>query len=233
MRRDSFYLFFFLLYLSPLAYAEIDKVYHPYVEAYKKELEYRTLYKNDNNQSHLDGLQVHSLSFAMSLTEQFSLEAYVIARNPPMDRFSVSTFELEAIYQLTEQGEYWADWGLLFELERDTALNKWEGGVSLLSEKQWGRWNGTINFSVDYEYGSGIQDEFETVLHSQIKYRASPLIEPAIELYMDEETRGIGPALLGTVRTGHNKLKWELGVIFGFNGRTANENVRFLLDYEF
>ncbi len=212
--------------------AEIDKVYHPYVEDHKSEIEYRTLYKNDDNSSR-DGTQFHRLSFGHSVTERFSLEGYVVGQNLPTDSFSIDGFELEAKYQLTEQGEFWSDWGLLFELERDTQQNKWESGIGILWEKQWGNWISTVNYIIDYEFGAGVKNEIEPIMKSQIKYRWSRYLEPALELYMDEQTRGVGPVFLGTVKIGVNKLKWELGVIFGFNNDTADQNLRFLLDYEF
>jgi hypothetical protein len=223
---------FLLISFCQTASAEIDKIYHPYVEAYKSEIEYRMLYKNDPA-SHIDGTQYHRLSFGHSLTERFSMEAYVIGKNLPTKSFSVDAYELEAKLQLTEQGEYWSDWGLLFELERDTDVNKWETGLGLLWEKEWGNIITSANFFIDYETGSGVMDEFETAFHSQVKYRWSRYFEPAIELYMDEETRGLGPAFLGSQKIGINNLNWELGFIFGFNDKTANQNLRFLLDYEF
>ena len=39
---------------------------------------------------------------------------------------------------LTEQGQYSADWGLLFELEKDRILNNWELTTGLLFEKEFG-----------------------------------------------------------------------------------------------
>lgn len=218
-------------YCLPVS-AEIDKVYHPYVEAYKSEIEYRALYKNDANPVR-DGVQYHRLSFGRSLTERLSMEVYAIGKNLPSKSFSIDAYELEAKLQLTEQGEYWSDWGLLFELERDTDINKWEAGLGLLWEKEWGKIITSANFFIDYETGSGVVNEFETAFHSQIKYRWSRYFEPAIELYMDEESRSLGPVFLGSKKIGINKVKWELGFIFGFNDRTADQNLRFLLDYEF
>jgi hypothetical protein len=226
-----FIIFLFIGFCEP-ALAEIDKIYHPYVEGHKSEIEYRTLYKNDSS-SVSDGTQFHRWAIGHAVTDRLSVETYVIGKNLPASSFSIDAYELEVKYQLTEQGEFWSDWGLLFEFERDTKINKWETGLGVLWEKEWGNIITTANFFIDYELGSGVNDEFETAFHSQIKYRWSRYFEPAIELYMDEEARGLGPVFLGTQKLGVNKLKWELGFIFGFNDETANQNLRFLLDYEF
>jgi len=232
MNKTHFSSFLLLISVCFSVSAEIDRVYHPYVEAYKSEIEYRMLYKNDKNPVR-DGTQIHRLSFGHSLTERFSMEAYAIAKNLPTKSFSIDAYELEGKLQLTEQGEFWSDWGLLFELERDTEINKWETGLGVLWEKEWGDIVTTANFFIDYEFGSGVQNEFETAFHSQVKYRWSRYFEPAIELYMDEETRGLGPIFLGSKKVGVNKIKWELGFIFSFDDKTANQNLRFHLDYEF
>lgn len=232
MNKFNFLTRLFFVVFPLAASAEIDKVYHPYVEAYKSEIEYRALYKNDTNAVR-DGIQFHRLSFGRSLSERLSIEAYAIGKNLPVKSFSVDAYEIEVKLQLTEQGEYWSDWGLLFEIERDTGINKWETGLGILWEKEWGNIITTANFFIDYELGSGVNDEFETAFHSQIKYRWIRYFEPAIELYMDEETRGLGPVFIGNKKIGVNNLNWELGFIFGFSDKTANQNFRFLLDYEF
>ncbi len=232
MKKLKYLSLLFLVCFHLSAKAEIDKVYHPYVEAYKSEIEYRTLYKNDTNPRR-DGVQHHRLSFGHSLTENFSMEAYAIGKNLPSRGFSVDAYELEGKLQLTEQGKYWSDWGLLFEFARDKEINRWETSAGLLWEKEWGKIITSANFFIDYELGSGVDDGFETAFHSQVKYRWSRYFEPAVELYMDRESRGLGPVFLGSKKIGVNKVNWELGFIFGFNDKTANQNLRFLLDYEF
>jgi len=210
--------------------ADVDKVYHPYVEAYKTELEFRSLYAFDSDES-IDRYQKYRFGLGHSITDRFFLEGYLIGPKRPDENIKFNGFELEGKYQLTEQGKYWADLGLLVELERDNDLHEWKTSTALLFEKQYHRWIFSGNFFVFYE--NGIEDEFETRFNGQIKYRHTQLFEPAVELYMDENTHGIGPAVLGSTRIGYNKLKWELGLIFGIKKDTPEQNIRFMLDYEF
>ncbi len=220
------------LFIPAIAQAEIDKIYHPYVEAYKTEIEYQMLYKNDKD-SLKDGIQIHRLSVGHAINEKVAIEAKTIGKHLPSDSFDIHAYELETKVQLTEQGEYWSDWGLLFEVSRNTNQNYWETSTGLLWEKEWGRVITSANFFIEYELGSGIKNEFETAFHSQIKYRLSRYLEPALELYMDEETRGIGPVILGSHKIGFNNLNWEIGCIFAFNQKTSDQNLRLLIDYEF
>lgn len=214
-------------------FAQPDKVYHPYVEAFKTEIEFRGLYQLDGDDERLDGKQSYYLALGRGFNERLFLEGYVIGKKRSGESLSVDGFELEALLQLTEQGEYWSDWGLLWELEREIDEGIWEVSLALLWEKEWGRWVTAANLFAAYEFGPKINNEFETEFKGQLKYRLSRLFEPAVELYMDENTRGIGPVLLGAPKLGRNKLKWELGLIFGFNRATADQNIRFLLEYEF
>ena len=74
---------------------------------------------------------------------------------------------MEAKWQLTEQGEFWADWGMLFELEKEANEDVWEFATAVLAEKEWGKWSGTANFYVLREWGSDIESEWETKLNLQ------------------------------------------------------------------
>ncbi len=85
-----------------------------------------------------------------------------------------------------------------------------------------------------YELGDDIQNETETGLALQTRYRYSRSLEPAIELYMGEGSYGIGPVLLGNVRLdGRKQLRWETGVIAGLKDDTPDATFKFLIELEF
>jgi hypothetical protein len=51
---------------------------------------------------------------------------------------------------------------------------------------------------------------------------------------MGEETRGLGPVVLGRKRFGQMRgLRWELGLILGLESSTADYTLRAMLEYEF
>lgn len=214
------------------ARAAVDKVYHPYVTPLEREFEWRMSYirKHDD---HTERLQRHRFAFGTSLSDRFSLEAYIVAERILGESFELEGYELEGRLQLSEQGEFWADWGFLFELEREEALNSWEVALGVLSEKEWGKWSTTVNLISIYEFGSDVDNKLEIESSSQLRYRLSAALEPAIEFYWDKKIRGIGPVIMGLQRIGSKKLKWELGLIFttekGFDGQT----IRSLIEYEF
>jgi len=215
-----------------VADAEVGRVYHPYVEPLAREIELRANVIDDSShEKHND--RKYWLAYGFSPLERWFVEAYVIARKENGESTEVDGFELEGLWQLTEQGEYWADWGMLFEIERETSDNVWEYAVAGLVEKEIGPTSLAANLHLIYESGSGIDNEFETYLAMQWRWRFREYLEPAIEYYKGDELNAVGPVALGMARLGRQKVKWELGPIFGIDSKTPDLTWRMLLEYEF
>jgi len=203
----------------------IDKVYHPYVQALEREVEWRMI--------SADGQQRHLFALGKSFSDRLFVEAYLIAEQNDNNDLKAEAYELELKWQLSEQGEFAIDWGLLTEIEYEYHDDVWELATSLILEKEWGRWVGAANAWVIYEHSS-LESEFETALSLQTRYRYSPYLEPAIEFYAGEDTRAIGPVLMGDLKLGAGKkIHWETGVIFGLNNNSPDNTWRFLTEYEF
>lgn len=80
-------------------------------------------------------------------------------------------------------------------------------------------------------YSANNGNEVETSL--TLQYRYSPHFEPVLELYLGEDTRGLGPVAMGAQRLGTIKvLRWVAGIIFGIEA-TADYTLRAVLEYEF
>ena len=215
-----------------LADAEVGRVYHPYVEPMERELEWRSNIVDDpDSEDHKD--QKHWLGAGYSINDRWFVEASVIGEKDNGESLEFEGFELEAKWQLTEQGEFWADWGLLFEIERETSNNIWEVAVSGLMEKEIGPTSLAANLSAIYEYGGGIDNEFETAAALQWRWRYAEYFEPALEYYAGDNLAAAGPVGLGMFRVGRQKLKWELGVLFGVDSVTPDKTCRVLFEYEF
>ena len=211
----------------------IDKVYHPYVQLLEREIEYRTLYEQDSD-NRIDGRKRHRLGYGQALSDQWFVELYLTGTDGPGSDLELESYELEVKWQLTEQGEYENDWGLLFELEKEHNDNIWEASSTLIVLHEWSDWIATGNFSVIYEWGNDFDNEWETAFAGQLRYRNSEQIEPGIEFYQSQDTQGVGPVVTGLWRLGDGKkLNWEFGAILGTNNDTANVNWKFDLEYEF
>lgn len=232
-RRLSLGVLLFWSWQSLEAGTVIDKIYHPYVQPLEQEVEWRMIHQ-DEQPSVADNTWFYQLAYGRSLNDRWFAEVYLIGEKSDDQNFDIEAYELEAKWQLTEQGEFWADWGMLFELEKEANEDVWEFGTAVLLEKEWGKWSGTANFWVLNEWGSDTKNELNARVNLQARYRYSRAFEPAIEFYSGEDTRGLGPAFLGQARLGNKQLlSWEFGVIFGLDSKSPNRTLRFLLEFEF
>jgi hypothetical protein len=212
----------------------VDKIYHPYVEQLEWELEWRMLQDNENPVSGEQRPQTHLLGLGRAIAEFVFVEGYLIGQRSADRSLDLYAYEVELLWQITEQGEYSLDYGLLFELEREHNEDVWEYATKLLLEKELGRYSVTANLGLIYEWGDDIKNEWETSLALQARYRYSPRFEPALELYAGENSRALGPAMIGVERLGVMRaLRWELALVFGLTSDSADYTLRAGLEYEF
>jgi hypothetical protein len=210
--------------------AVVDKVYHPYVLPFEREVEWRLMSRQSD-----DGNQLaQRIGYGFSLSETLMIEAYIIGQRDQDSDFDLSGYEIEARWMLTQQGQYWADWGLLFEFEKQHNTNDFEIASGLLFEKEFGQTSLTLNGFIIYEWGHTVASEVETEIRMQYRYRWLPEIQPAIEFYQGEDYTGIGPAFMGTHRIDRQKqFKWEASFITGLNGNSKDHTFRLAIEYEF
>ncbi|MDP1931599.1 MAG: hypothetical protein Q8L60_09090 [Gammaproteobacteria bacterium] len=218
---------------NPVHHNGVNRVYEPYVQPLEREWEWRSYYQTDDDPSESDILR-QRIGYGTSINERVFAELYLNAMKLPGGSLRLESYELESRIQLTEQGEYAADWGLLIELERERSESVSEVAAAVLVSRQWGNWVGTLNVGVEYEFGSDVDNEFETFMSAQWRLRYRESLEPGLEFYADEYTRGIGPVLTGLIRgEGNRKWHWETGVILPLNKTTPDVTYRVLLEFEF
>ena len=223
------YGFFCAILISVNAYAGIDKIYDPYVHEGELELEARGIHQFDDDNAHKVKLGV-----GYGINAVWFMEGYAIFEQETGHSADIEEVELENKFQLTEQGQYWVDVGLLMELEKKLEEDVWEFKIGPLFQKQIQDWVVTANFRMEKKFGSdATEGEVDLLGAAQLKYRLSPSLEPAVEYYGDKETHAIGPVLLGKHRFGKTPVKWELGVLKGLNDDTSDINFRWLLELEF
>ncbi|MFC1688607.1 hypothetical protein ACFL0N_03940 [Pseudomonadota bacterium] len=211
----------------------IDRIYHPYVQPMEQELEWRGIFQN-HQPSAPDDLQLHRFAYGRSINQHWFVDFYLVGEQSNDSDFDLKSYELEALRQLTEQGEFWADWGLLFELEKEANEDAWSFSTGVLIEKEWGQWSSTANLFLVHGWGSDASNDWESRLGLQLRYRYSRAFEPALEFYGGKDTRGFGPVMLGQFSVGKkNSLNWEAGIIFGLDNKSPDRTLRFSLEFEF
>lgn len=225
-----------ILYLiSLLGYSISSQAYHlvysPYVEYGESELEFYTEQIQDDNAA-IDGSAEYVLEYAKGVSPKLFLEGKVIATKTPGSDLSVSEYAIEAIYQLTEQGEYSWDYSLFGELVYSDETSEFsELEIALLLAKELTKTlSFTANIIAEYENETS---ELESGLSAQFKWRLKPEFEPAIEIYSAEHNNVIGPVVTGTLKTGKNKFGYEAGVLFATDDESPDTTIKLLLEYEF
>lgn len=216
---------------APLVYADMTRVYDPYVEAGERELEYGLTVRDLGGEDVL----LHRTGLGYSWNDKLFTEVYWLNESLGHSGEQIRGYELEAKWQITEQGEYWADWGLLLEAGGARDIDRRDVAVGLLWAKELGtRWVATANGFVEYEYGDAVDSEVETELRAQFRYRYSAAFEPALEVYLDDQDWAAGPAVMGMQKLGGRKqLRWELGLLMALDSQTPDTNLRFALEFEF
>ena len=236
--KRSFYfalasLSFFSTVFFSTVYADgvvVDKVYHPYVLPNEREVEWRLFSHKESD----DNKFAQRFAYGQSVNENIMLEFYLVGERNIYNDFKLASYELEVRWMLTEQGEYWADWGVLFEIEKNHRQNNWEMTSGVLIEKEFGRASLTFNAFIIYEWGNTVVSEFETEFRLQYRYRYLEQLQPAIEIYSGENYLGIGPAFMGLQRFSSQKqLKWEVGFITSVDNRSKGHILRMAIEYEF
>ncbi len=222
-----------LLISSATAMADgmvVDKVYHPYVLPNEREFEWRLMSRQTDDNTLLG----QRVAYGQSISETVMLEGYLIGEKTETEDFGLQAYEIEVRWMMTEQGELWADWGMLFEFEKQHNSNDWEVTTGIIFEKEFGRTSLTMNLFGIYEWGETIQDEMEVEFRLKYRYRWMPQIQPAIEIYTGENYFGIGPACMGIQRfNGQKQLKWEAGFITKISNSGKNHSLRVALEFEF
>ncbi len=96
-----------------------------------------------------------------------------------------------------------------------------------------GRTSLAANIRAIYEFGRGIDNELELETAVQWRLRGNPLLEPAVEFYLGDGSKGVGPVLTGLLRLGGTQLKYEFGSIFGIDSDSADVTYRLMFEFEF
>lgn len=211
----------------------VDKVYHPYVQPLEREFEYRGLYQMQSDHPNNNALG-QKLGYGFSIADNMAVAFYLLAERVMPDDYTVSSYEAELRWMLSEQGQFSWDWGLLFELEHHQQTDNNEFTTGLLIEKEFENTSLTVNALLVYEWGQSIPTEIETEFRLQYRYRYLPALQPSIEIYSGENYKGAGPGFMGVHKFSPTRqLKWEAAMVFALDNDTIDRTIRFALKYEF
>lgn len=223
---------------ASIARADDDFViYSPYVTYGQSEVEIRGHQVRDGDLT-LEGERAYEVSLAHAFTPWWHPEIYVGAyEREPGQGNSLDSYEFENIFQLTDVGEYWADFGLIASYEykvQPGVTSKLEFGP--LMEKRIDRIDQRLNFIWEKELGGGAGRQYEFRATYAATYQVRAWLAPGLEAYYRpaDDSRQIGPALYGELASeGGNELEYSAALIFGTNKGAPNRTFVLRLEYEF
>ncbi|NQD35880.1 hypothetical protein HPT27_02525 [Permianibacter sp. IMCC34836] len=212
----------------------VNMVFYPTVEEGEVEVEARGWRGNDDGA--FDGAEVDKFDLAYGVTSWWKTELEFVVEKAPGESREWEATASENFFQLSEQGEYFADFGFFFEYENVRDADIHEVVFGPIIQMSFGDIVATTNLFVEREFGSDAEEKkFEPFGSLQVKYRLAKAFEPAVELYMDEHGWIAGPAALGEVKLAGNKLKWQLAYLLGNSNDddVADQTLRWAVEYEF
>jgi hypothetical protein len=184
------------------------------------------------------------LEFEHAPTSRWLTELVTEFEKAPGGTLKATALEWENIFQLTEQGAHWLDFGVLTELERNLVEGEhYEFKVGALFEKSFGRQ--VVNFNLHAERVLVAGAETELNYAARWRWRTSQAFEPAIEAYgelgdvdhlgsLGEKPHSVGPGLVGATRFKSGaKLRYEAAFLLGVSSAAPNSTLRLQLEYEF
>ena len=212
-------------------------VYAPYVTQGQSEIELRGHQVTDSDPA-LQGERAYEISVAHAFTGWWRPEVYLgTYERQPGQPNSFDGREFENVFQLTDTGQYWADFGFLASYERKAqpgVNSKVEFGP--LIEKQDGRIRQRLNFIWEKELGAGADRKYAFRGAYLATYSFTPAVAPGFEAYYrpGDNSRQIGPALYGEIPSSSgNEFEYSAALVFGLNKGAPNRTFVLRLEYEF
>jgi len=222
------------------------KVYYPQVVKGESEIELRGYVDYDKDPT-IDNTQSFKVGAGHSFTDYWFTEVYAeIDKAAGDSTYAVGAYEWENLFQLTEPGRYWADFGFAIEYahaRESTDPNEWE--LMPIVQKQLGQQLITLNVPFVYETGNNAAKKWELEYAWQYKWLGNPALEFGIEGYgklgeatnwspASQQTHQMGPSLFGKIKAGPGHAwQYQVGMLFGLTTPSPEMTLYGNLEYEF
>jgi len=233
--------------LTPSTASATHKIYSPYVELGEAELELRG-HTTDDDDPAKDSQEKYKIEFGYGVTEKWFTSVFgEIEEEQPDNELEWEATAWENIFQLTDQGRYFVDFGVYLEYELTHESNTPDKvEAKLLMEKPTGGFSHTMNLIWEHEVGSNAASGTGFGYAWRTKWHYNPKFEPALEIYgdlgkwdnldsRDNTDQRAGPVIGGEFAKQADGSKWvyELGYLFGFTDAAPDGTLKFLIEYEF
>ena len=220
------------------------KVYSPIVE--KGEMGIEVLgNKTIDDDAEQDDFQYHELEFEYGVTDWWATSITTSLIKPAEESLKYNIIGWENTFQFTEQGKYWLDPGVHFELEFDDEGDEPDiFEVRVLFEKTLPEYQHTLNVNFEQQFGSAADEstELEYIWRSRKKITEHTSI--GFEAYgvmgeikdfapLQEQQHIIGPAVYNVFHIGPIEIESHLVWMFGLTEDSADHTFRWQIEFPF
>ena len=225
-----------------------DYVYVPSVEYGEREIDVKLGSAKAKSSEGGERESAASLGFGYGATQWWFTEAYLKYEKHPGERTKYDAFEWENKFQLTEPNRFWADFGLITEIEipRERREEGYELKFGPLMQFDTGavRWNANLLFERVYRSREEGEHPMEMGYQLQAKVALREGLEVGAQAFgdmgkwnhwepRDEQSHSIGPAVFGKVKLGGRQaIKYNAAWLVGSNA-APRHTFRLQAEYEF
>lgn len=235
-----------LLAPSAVLAGPAEYVFTPTVEEGEREIEIRAgseRLRDDTRESQ------QALTFGLGVSRWWFTEIAALWHKEPGEKHGFDAWEWENKFQLTETGKYFADFGLVVEIERPRDhAEGWEVRWGPLMQMDFaGNWQANVNVLLEKHFraAQGVEQEAELGYQWQVKNRWRRELEFGAQGFgelgeWDHWARGsqqshlAGPAVFGRVALGgHQAIKYNAALLLPLNQGAPRNRWRVQMEYEF
>lgn len=220
-----------------------DYVYTPAVEYGEREIDFKL---GTQKSGDTDRESAASLGFGWGLTPWWFTEVYAKYHHVQPQDTAFDAWEWENKFQLTETGKYFADLGLVVELERPRdRAEGYELRFGPLLQTEFGKLQLNGNLLFGRNYRAETSGSMEMGYQWQVKYRLREAFEFGLQGFgelgtwdawapSDEQGHRMGPAVFGKLALGdHQAIRYNAAWLFGTSPAAADNTFRMQVEYEF
>lgn len=232
---------FTILAVTPMPVLALDEIYSPNVEYRELSVEWNGSRTFDNNPQK-NNIAGEEFVVEAGILPRVTIEASAGFTKDPGDAMRWDHMQGEGRFQFFEQGEMWADSGLLLAYDHAIHAGDADGiEAKLLLQKDFGKFTSIINTGFSKQLVDNAAGNPDYVFLLNTRYRFSPEFQPGIELQSDlgqgatlrhfsEQQQYAGAAVWGKL---WGSAKYQVGLFAGLTDASSSVAARGLLEYEF
>lgn len=240
------YLLAIAVLLAPLQAFAISNPKSPLVDEGELESSYKGEWHHDDDDKDRKNIQEHVIGLGYGFAPKWAAEAELEFARESMESLDLEKIEVEVKRQLTDEGDFWWDVGVLgyykFGVDTQTRDQK---ELWLLTQNTFHHFTTRVNLELEHTHNQTGGD-VDLEARAQTRYNLSSAFKPGIEWHanfndidhIENTEQYVGPAAYGHLTflealvPGDAEFEYELAYLFGITDTASDGAVRWKLEYK-